>query len=73
MDLQQVLNIALSGISAALGWFAREMYLAVQSMKKDLYSFQVEVARDYISRLEVQALKNEIMQILHRIEDRLGK
>lgn len=73
MDLQQVLNIALSGISAALGWFAREMYLAVHSMKADLFQFKVEVARDYISRLEVQAMRNEIMQVLHRIEDRLGK
>lgn len=73
MDFQQILNIALSGISGALGWFCREMYLAVQNLKSDLSDFKVEIAKEYVPRPEMMAMKKEILDSLYRIEDKLQK
>lgn len=72
-NYQQILNIALSFISGALGWFAREMYLAVQNLKEDLYKFREQVAKDYVPRSEIMAIKDEILTMLRRIEDKLDK
>jgi hypothetical protein len=58
-------------VSGALGWFAREMYLAVQKLKDDLHNFRVEVAKDYTPRSEMTVMKEEIMTALHRIEDKI--
>jgi hypothetical protein len=73
MDYQEMFNIAATGVSAGLGWFAREMYNAVQALKEDLYKFREEVARDYAPRSELKTMKEEIMNALHRIEDKLTK
>lgn len=75
MDLnyQDLLNFVLTGVSGALGWFAREMYLAVQNLKEDLYRFREQVAKEYAPRTEMVTMKEEIMTLLHRIEDKLDR
>jgi hypothetical protein len=73
MEFQAVMNIALGCATGIFGWFAREMYGAVQELKTDLYKFREQVARDYIPKNEVQTMREELLSALRRIEDKLEK
>lgn len=80
MDITQIF-LALLGIGiGVLGWFARVLYDATQSLRRDLSSLEVQLNRDYVrnDRLReamADALKpitegiKEIKEVLaHRIE-----
>ena len=41
MDLQTMFNMGLGAVSTLLGWFGREMWSAVQELKKDLSKLQI--------------------------------
>lgn len=73
MDYQTVWNAILGGLTGFLGWFAKELYTTMTGLKEDLNQFRVEVARDYIPKSEVKALRDELMSALRRIEDKLEK
>lgn len=73
MEFQTILNIVLGSLTGILGWFAREMYSAVQALKDDLYKFREEVAKEYIPKNEFNLFKEELFQTLRRIEDKIEK
>jgi len=73
MEFQTILNIILGSLTGILGWFAREMYSAVQTLKDDLYKFREEVAKEYIPKNEFNLFKEELFQTLRRIEDKIEK
>ena len=73
MEFQTILNFALCSLSAVLGWFARELWSAVQALKDDLYKLREELAKDYMPKDEFQTFKSELFSMLRRIEDKLEK
>jgi len=73
MEFQTILNFALGSLSAVLGWFARELWAAVQALKDDLYKLREELAKDYMPKDEFQTFKSELFSMLRRIEDKLEK
>jgi len=73
MEFQTILNFALGSLSAVLGWFARELWSAVQALKDDLYKLREEIAKDYMPKDEFQTFKSELFSMLRRIEDKLEK
>jgi hypothetical protein len=73
MEFQTILNFALGSLSAVLGWFARELWAAVQTLKDDLYKLREEIAKDYMPKDEFQTFKSELFSMLRRIEDKLEK
>lgn len=73
MDFQVFLNFILGGISAALGWFARELWNAVQVLKEDVYKLREEIAKDYMPKNEFQQFRDELFYMLRRIEDKLER
>lgn len=48
MDMQQILLLAISASCAALGWFARQLYAAIDRLKDDLGALRVLIAEDYV-------------------------
>ena len=73
MDWQSILNLALGAVCGSLGWFARELWVAVQALKDDLYKLREEIARDYIPKTEFSSFRLELFALLHRIEDKVDK
>lgn len=67
MDLQTIVNFALSAISAALGWFAKTIYGAVKDLESDLASHRVEVAKDYAPKADLIRMEAKIDKILDRM------
>lgn len=73
LDFQSVLNLLLGSLSAILGWFARELWSAVQSLKDDVYKLREEIAKDYMPKEDFKQFKAELFSMLRRIEDKLEK
>jgi ATP-dependent protease HslVU (ClpYQ) peptidase subunit len=73
MDTQLIINFVLGSIASVTGWFARELWAAVQQLKEDLYKLREELAKDYMPKEEFIAFKGELFTLLHRIEDKIEK
>lgn len=72
-ELQTILNYGLSTTCAVIGWFARELWTAVQTLKDDLYKLREELAKDYMPKDEFLGFKAELFTMLRRIEDKIEK
>ena len=71
MSLEQVF-MALVGIACGvLGWFGREMYSAIQSLRKDLSNLEVQISRDYVRYDRLQDAFKPVMDSLHEIKQAL--
>ena len=73
MELQVLINMALGSSLTAVGWFARELWSAVQNLKEDLYKLREEIAKEYMPKDDFNAFKSELFSMLRRIEDKLEK
>lgn len=73
IDPQTLLNMVLGGALACLGWFAKELWDAVQSLRADLSKLREELAKDYSPKADLVVFKEELFSMLHRIEDKLDR
>jgi len=76
MDIPQyVINLVGGAAIGLLGWFAREVWGAVKSLKQDLESLRVKLAEDYVKRQDftsaVDGLSREVREGFTRIFDKL--
>ncbi len=72
MTLEQVFLAGLSAGFTALGWFARELYTATQSLRRDLSALEVRISSDYVRYDRLQDALKPVLDKLQRIEDTLG-
>jgi len=70
IDLGLLKAIIAVGFSV-LGWFARELWSAVQSLKKDLSELREQMHRSYVRKDDFKEFKDSLMAILTRIENKL--
>ncbi len=68
---QSLINAALGAISAALGWFARELWSALKELKSDLALLRESIPKEYIRREDFSDFKRELLSVLERIEHKL--
>lgn len=71
MDWQTLINIGAGSILAVIGWFARELWEAVNAMKQDLHRLEVKLAKDYTTHQDMNARFDKLEGILERIFDKL--
>lgn len=71
MNLEQII-IGIIGLACAvLGWFARELYNATQSLRRDLTELEVQINRDYVRYDRLQDALKPIVDGIHEIKDAL--
>ena len=70
---QSVINYILGAGLAAIGWFARTLWDATQQLKNDLKDVEVDIASNYVRRIELDNRLDKIENILSRIWDSLEK
>ena len=74
METQDFLNLLLGTACTTLGWFAKTLYNAVESLRRDLSSLHIEVARDYVpvARFDeaVTAIHAKLDRVLERLSER---
>jgi len=74
MDSISVTEIILAVVSIAtgvLGWFARQMWDAVQALRVDLTELEIRIGSDYVRYDRLQDSLRPIMEALRDIQDSL--
>ncbi len=69
MTLEQVALAAMGMAMAALGWFARELYGAVNKLKDDLLRLEVRIGTDFV---RYDRLRDMLEPIGHAVEEIRG-
>jgi len=77
MSLEQAFITLLSLTCGVLGWFARELYQATQSLRKDLSALEVKIGSDYIryDRLQdaLKPIMDALIEIKHKVDQKADK
>lgn len=71
MDWQIAFNIAFGGLCAVLGWIAKTLYDAVNSLKEDLSDLREEIASDRVHKDDFRDAIREVKEMLGKIFDKL--
>jgi|FreactTroBogLake_1042271.scaffolds.fasta_scaffold02216_4 hypothetical protein len=73
MDFQLIFNIVAVAIVGTIGWFARELWSAVQDLKNDLKFIQIDLPSNYVKKTDLDVQFNKIEISLQRILDKLDQ
>jgi hypothetical protein len=71
MDWQPYINITAGIVFACVGWFARQIWGAMQELKADLKTLEVKLPIEYVRKHDLSDTMNRLYQILDRIERKL--
>lgn len=71
MTDQDIINVIIGVILSVLGWFARQLWDAVQTLKNDMKELEVELPTHYLRKDEFESRLDKIENMLERIFDRL--
>jgi hypothetical protein len=71
MDWQIIINVAGGAVVATIGWFARELWAAVQNLKNDIQKIEVDLPTNYVRKVDLEAKFDKLEATLQRILDKL--
>ena len=71
MNLQEFFNITLPLVFVAIGWFLKELWSAVQSLKIEVHDIRTHLAENYMHKDDFSDRWEEVLKAVHRIEDKL--
>lgn len=72
MDTISITEIILAVVAIAtgvLGWFARQLWDAVQSLRKDLTTLQITISADYVRYDRLQDALQPILSSIDELKD----
>lgn len=73
MDMQTLINVVAGGALAVAGWFARQMWGAVNELRDDLAKLREELPKTYVTRGDFKEGINEIKALLITIDGKLDR
>jgi hypothetical protein len=68
---QEIINILIGSVLAVLGWFARQLWDAVQALKEDMKKIEVDMPTNYVRKDEMESRFDKIELLLSRIYEKL--
>jgi hypothetical protein len=71
MDWQSILNIVAGAVLTAIGWWCREIWDSLKSLKSDIQRIEIDLPKTYVSKAEINTRFDKIDSILERIFDKL--
>ena len=71
VEFQHFLNLAVGTVLTVLGWFARQLWSAVQDLKKDLTAVEIALPTHYVRKEELESRLDKIEAVLTKIYDKL--
>jgi hypothetical protein len=72
MDWQTVINIGFSGVLAALGWFAREIWDSLKELRKDTHQIEKDLREMYVRRDDLKEVRIEMSARFDKLESLIG-
>jgi hypothetical protein len=73
VDLQTVINLGAAAALAVCGWFARQMWAAVDELRNDLAKLREELPKTYLTRSDFKDSMHEIKTLLITIDAKLDR
>lgn len=71
MDDQTIINVIIGTILSVLGWFARQLWDAVQDLKHDVKSIEVDLPTFYVRKEDLESRLDRMEYSLNRIFEKL--
>ena len=71
MNDQSIINLIMGTALAVIGWFARQLWDAVQDLKKDMKEIEIDLPTHYVRKDEIEQRFNKIEDMLNRIFEKL--
>lgn len=68
MDGSTIFSIGISGVTATIGWLARQLWTAVQDLKAELNTLKVEIGTNYVRYDRLKDMLEPIMESLRDIQ-----
>jgi hypothetical protein len=73
VDYQTIINLGAAAALGVMGWFARQLWDAVQSLREDLSKLREELARDYVGKTDFKDAIREVKDLLIGIDSKLDR
>jgi len=73
MENQSLFNIVVVAVLACAGWFARQLWDAIQQLKNDLKEIEVDLPTQYVRKVDIESRFDKLESILEKIFDRLDR
>jgi hypothetical protein len=73
MDLWQIVTFLLGLIVAGVGWWVKNIWATVMRQQELIVGLQVELAKSYVPRVELQETFMRIFDALEDIRKELAK
>ena len=64
---------ALTVVCGVLGWFARELWAAVQELRKDLHLLRKDMTDNYARRDDVREMFNQVLHAVEKLRDEFSR
>ena len=71
MTLDQIFITGIGLACSLLGWLARELYQAVQTLREDMSKLEVQIGKDYVRYDRLQDSLKPIVDGIHEIKQAL--
>ena len=71
MDWQHIINLLGGAALASIGWFARQLWDAVQKLKSDMSSLELFISNNYVKKDDFKDGIKELKDMLAKIFDKL--
>jgi len=72
MDWQTVINLGLSSVLAALGWFAREIWDSLKELRRDTHQIEKDLREMYVRRDDLKEVRIEMSARFDKLESLIG-
>jgi hypothetical protein len=71
MEFQAMFNFIGGAILCAVGWWCKEIWDSLKSLKKDIQAIEVDLPKNYVSKADIESRFDKIDATLERLFDRL--
>jgi hypothetical protein len=71
MDWQNLINLVGGATLAVIGWFARQLWDAVQKLKSDMSRLELSISDNYVKKDDWKDGIKELKDMLGKIFDKL--
>lgn len=68
---QDIINLIIGTILSVLGWFARQLWDAVQNLKADMSRLELSISDNYVKKDDWKDGIKELKDMLAKIFDKL--
>ena len=68
---QDIINLIIGAVLSVMGWFARQLWDAVQDLKSDMKQLEVDLPTHYVRKEDLESRLDRIEASLNRIFEKL--